>query len=93
MAAGGDDIIAHMVLGYRYSDSIMVPKDCDKAVYHYHKMARNTTDHFKKASLAATNKLRLGKLGKNAHGPSISDHDIIHYYQYASEQGDITAQV
>jgi TPR repeat protein len=82
-----------MVLGYHYSHGIMVPKDCEKALYHYHQVAWKIARDFKRTSSIPINRLRLAKTAKSPSGPTVSEEDILHYYKYAADQGDITAQV
>lgn len=71
----------------------MVPKDCDKAMYHYHQVAWKVARDFKRTSSIMINRLRLTKLTKNPSGPTVSEEDILHYYKYAADQGDMSAQV
>jgi hypothetical protein len=94
MAAAGNDSIAHMVLGYRYANGITVPIDCDKAVYHYYHVVEKVIESFKKSTLSLISKQRLRRLGRSyINGSYSSNHDVVHYYQYAAEHGDTMAQV
>uniref|UniRef100_A0A8C9W5V1 SEL1L adaptor subunit of SYVN1 ubiquitin ligase n=1 Tax=Scleropages formosus TaxID=113540 RepID=A0A8C9W5V1_SCLFO len=89
----GGNLVAHMILGYRYWGGVGVPQSCESALTHYRLVANHGYD----VSLmggSAVQRVRLLEEMENPGSTSgMLEEDLIQYYQFLAEKGDVQAQV
>uniref|UniRef100_A0A8C3IGH6 SEL1L2 adaptor subunit of SYVN1 ubiquitin ligase n=1 Tax=Chrysemys picta bellii TaxID=8478 RepID=A0A8C3IGH6_CHRPI len=83
----GGNLIAQMILGYRYWVGINVPRNCEAALTNYRKVA-----YFSKQS--TLEKVRLMEKSENlSSNNDFLDWDVHQYYKFLAERGDTQIQV
>ncbi|CAJ0826559.1 9200_t:CDS:10 [Entrophospora sp. SA101] len=108
-AASGHDTAAEMTLAYRYLMGIGVPKSCEDSLFYYKRVADKAIEYYKSGPIGGRQlppkKIRLydengGIYGYGASASSPSKlinqpvwDDILEYYQYMANKGDINAQI
>uniref|UniRef100_A0A673BBQ9 Fibronectin type-II domain-containing protein n=1 Tax=Sphaeramia orbicularis TaxID=375764 RepID=A0A673BBQ9_9TELE len=86
----GGNMIAHMILGYRYLGGVGVPQSCESALTHYRLVANQGENLHTKS----VQKIRLLDEVENPGSTSgMLEEDLIQYYQFLAEKGDVQAQV
>ncbi|KAM6905896.1 protein sel-1 homolog 1-like isoform 3-T3 [Lycodopsis pacificus] len=92
-ALGGNSV-AHMILGYRYWGSVGVPQSCESALTHYRLVANQVANDVSLTGGSAVQRIRLLDEVENPGSTSgMLEEDLIQYYQFLAEKGDVQAQV
>ncbi|XP_078262974.1 protein sel-1 homolog 1 [Rhinoraja longicauda] len=90
----GGNLLSHMILGYRYWAGIGVPQSCESALTHYKLVANYVASD---VSLTGGNVVQRIRLLDEAENSGVSsgmlEDDLIQYYQFLAEKGDVQAQV
>ncbi|KAL4641845.1 hypothetical protein GN956_G10901 [Arapaima gigas] len=92
-ALGGNHV-AHMILGYRYWGGVGVPQSCESALTHYRLVANHVASDVSLMGGSAVQRVRLLEEMENPGSTSgMLEEDLIQYYQFLAEKGDVQAQV
>lgn len=93
-SALGGDHLAQMALGYRYWAGVGVEANCETALTYYRKVASKVAED---ASLTGGNLVQRIRLLDESETPGstggLLDDDLIQYYQFLADKGDVQAQV
>lgn len=90
----GGNLIAHMVLGYRYWAGIGVLQSCESALTHYRLVANHVASDISLTGGTVVQRIRLADEVENPGMASgMLEEDLIQYYQFLAEKGDVQAQV
>ncbi|XP_076873750.1 protein sel-1 homolog 1 isoform X2 [Brachyhypopomus gauderio] len=90
----GGNLVAHMILGYRYWGGLGVPQSCEAALTHYRLVANHVASDVSLTGGSAVQRIRLLDELENPGSPSgMLEEDLIQYYQFLAEKGDVQAQV
>ncbi|XP_061560912.1 protein sel-1 homolog 1 isoform X1 [Phycodurus eques] len=90
----GGNLIAHMILGYRYWGGVGVPQSCESALTHYKLVANQVASDMSLTGGSAVQKIRLlDELENPGSTSGMLEEDLIQYYQFLAEKGDVQAQV
>ncbi|XP_063079569.1 protein sel-1 homolog 1 isoform X2 [Engraulis encrasicolus] len=96
----GGNLVAHMILGYRFWGGVGVPQSCESALTHYRLVANHVQSLSSVAndvSLTGGSAVQRIRLLDEVENPgstsSMLEEDLIQYYQFLAEKGDIQAQV
>ncbi|XP_061668410.1 protein sel-1 homolog 1 [Syngnathoides biaculeatus] len=90
----GGNLIAHMILGYRYWGGVGVPQSCESALTHYKLVANQVANDVSLTGGSAVQKIRLlDELENPGSTSGMLEEDLIQYYQFLAEKGDVQAQV
>lgn len=93
-AALGGNPFAQMALGYRYWAGIGVASSCESALTYYRKVANHVAKEVSLSGGAAVQRIRLyDELENTGSVSGIIENDLIQYYQFLAEKGDVQAQV
>uniref|UniRef100_A0A8D0CLA9 SEL1L adaptor subunit of SYVN1 ubiquitin ligase n=1 Tax=Scleropages formosus TaxID=113540 RepID=A0A8D0CLA9_SCLFO len=90
----GGNLVAHMILGYRYWSGIGVMQSCESALTHYRVVADHVASDMSLAAGRAVQRVRL--LDEVDHPGAASgtlEEDLLQYYQLLAEKGDVQAQI
>jgi len=92
-AALGGGIMAQMMLGYRYWGGIGVVQNCETALTHYKKVSKKVAQNVQPMGSPAVHRIRLyDELEQGSSGGNLDD-DLLQYYQFLADKGDVQAQV
>ncbi|KAK3860404.1 hypothetical protein Pcinc_033546 [Petrolisthes cinctipes] len=92
-ALGGSEL-AQMALAYRYWAGISVAAHCESALTYYRKVSHTVADEVSLTGNRAVMRVRLLDEENNpGSASSLLDFDLIQYYQFLAEKGDVQAQV
>lgn len=90
----GGNLIAHMVLGYRYWAGIGVLQSCESALTHYRLVANHVASDISLTGGTVVQRIRLpDELENPGMASGMLEEDLIQYYQFLAEKGDVQAQV
>ncbi|KAG2457752.1 SE1L1 protein, partial [Polypterus senegalus] len=90
----GGNLIAHMILGYRYWGGIGVPQSCESALTHYRLVANHVASDISLTGGSVVQRIRLLDEAENPGMASgMLEEDLIQYYQFLAEKGDVQAQM
>ncbi|XP_061602588.1 protein sel-1 homolog 1 isoform X2 [Cololabis saira] len=90
----GGNVVAHMILGYRYWGGVGVPQSCESALTHYRLVANHVASDVSLTGGSAVQRIRLQDEVENPGSTSgMLEEDLIQYYQFLAEKGDVQAQV
>lgn len=90
----GGNTLAQMMLGYRYFTGISVKQNCESALTYYKKVAKKVSDAAATSSGNAIQRVRLyDELEQPGGTTGQIDEDLLQYYQFLADKGDIQAQV
>ncbi|XP_028809398.1 protein sel-1 homolog 1 isoform X2 [Denticeps clupeoides] len=90
----GGNLMAHMILGYRYWGGVGVPQSCESALTHYRAVANHVASDVSLTGGNAVQRIRLLDEVENPGSTSgMLEEDLIQYYQFLAEKGDVQAQV
>uniref|UniRef100_A0A672PGC5 Protein sel-1 homolog 1-like n=1 Tax=Sinocyclocheilus grahami TaxID=75366 RepID=A0A672PGC5_SINGR len=90
----GGNLLAHMILGYRYWGGVGVPQSCESALTHYRLVANHVASDVSLTGGSAVQRIRLLDEVENPGSSSgMLEEDLIQYYQFLAEKGDVQAQV
>lgn len=69
--------------------------NCEPALSYYSRVAAHVANHVSVTGGTAIQRVRLIEEaeGTNSQGPSIIDDNLLQYYQFLAEKGDVSAQV
>ncbi|KAF4788608.1 Protein sel-1 1 [Turdus rufiventris] len=89
----GGNLIAHMILGYRYWAGIGVLQSCESALTHYRLVANHVASDISLTGGTVVQRIRLADEVENPGMASgMLEEDLIQYYQFLAEKGDVQAQ-
>ncbi|TKS76007.1 Protein sel-1 -like protein 1 [Collichthys lucidus] len=89
----GGNLVAHMILGYRYWGGVGVPQSCESALTHYRLVANQVASDVSLTGGSAVQRIRLLDEVENPGSTSgMLEEDLIQYYQFLAEKGDVQAQ-
>lgn len=92
-ALGGNPF-AQMALGYRYWYGTSVLTSCEAALTYYRKVAKVVEQEVNKGGSTVIQRVRLLDEMENPGSTSgFIDDDLIQYYQFLADKGDVQAQV
>ncbi|XP_041070466.1 protein sel-1 homolog 1 isoform X1 [Carcharodon carcharias] len=90
----GGNLLSHMILGYRYWAGIGVPQSCESALTHYKLVANYVANDISLTGGNVVQRIRLLDEAENSGvGSGMLEDDLIQYYQFLAEKGDVQAQV
>nr|AFA43701.1 SEL1L [Danio rerio] len=90
----GGNLVAHIILGYRYWGGVGVPQSCEPALTHYRLVANHVASDVSLTGGSAVQRIRLLDEVENPGSSSgMLEEDLIQYYQFLAEKGDVQAQV
>uniref|UniRef100_A0A8C2Q3F8 Protein sel-1 homolog 1 n=1 Tax=Cyprinus carpio TaxID=7962 RepID=A0A8C2Q3F8_CYPCA len=90
----GGNLVAQMVLGYRYWGGVGVPQSCESALTYYRLVANYVASDVSLTGGSAVQRIRLLDEVENPGSSSgMLEEDLIQYYQFLAEKGDVPAQV
>ncbi|KAJ8399195.1 hypothetical protein AAFF_G00415740 [Aldrovandia affinis] len=90
----GGNLVSHMILGYRYWGGIGVPQSCESALTHYRLVANHVASDISLTGGTVVQRVRLQDEVENPGTASgMLEEDLIQYYQFLAEKGDVQAQV
>ncbi|KAM6446069.1 protein sel-1 homolog 1 [Rhynochetos jubatus] len=90
----GGNLIAHMILGYRYWAGVGVLQSCESALTHYRLVANHVASDISLTGGTVVQRIRLADEVENPGMASgMLEEDLIQYYQFLAEKGDVQAQV
>lgn len=94
-AAACDNLFAKMALAYRRWSGISVHQSCELALRYYREVAKKVEEEFSFSGAHMIQRIRLYDEHENpsSHGSSNFDDDLIQYYQFLADKGDVQAQV
>lgn len=94
-AAACDNLFAKMALAYRHWSGISAYQSCEYALSYYREVAKQVEEEFSFSGVHMIQRIRLHDEHENpsSYGSSIVDDDLIQYYQFLADKGDIQAQV
>lgn len=94
-AAACDNLFAKMALAYRYWSGLSVYQSCESALKYYNEVAKLVEQEFSFSGVHLIQKIRLHDEHENpsSYGSAMVDDDLIQYYQFLADKGDIQAQV
>nr|XP_037272608.1 LOW QUALITY PROTEIN: protein sel-1 homolog 1-like [Rhipicephalus microplus] len=92
-ALGGNPF-AQMALGYRYWYGNSVLTSCEAALTYYRKVAKVVEQDVNKGGSTLIQRIRLLDEAENpGSSTGLIDDDLIQYYQFLADKGDVQAQV
>jgi len=96
-SALGGNSLAQMMLGYRYWTGVGVPTNCETALTYYKEVANRVASDVSVTGGSLVTRTRLidehETSGSNSAGTTMLDDDLIQYYQFLADKGDVQAQV
>ena len=93
-AALGDDVMGRMILGYRHLSGVGVSKSCEIALNYYKTVAQEVAANVKVNGGSVLSRVRLlDEVDRPGSNYGQVDDDLVQYYQFLAEKGDIPAQV
>lgn len=92
-AALGGDVKAQMALGYRYWAGIGVASFCESALTYYRRVSNKVAEDVSLTGGSAVQRIRLIDEEEQGGNSGVLDEDLVQYYQFLAEKGDIQAQV
>lgn len=88
------DPLAHMVLGYRYWSGISLETNCEAALIYYRKVATKVAEEVSSTGGSVVQRVRLyDEIESQGLQSGLLDEDLIQYYRFLADKGDIQAQV
>ncbi|KAF8778091.1 protein sel-1 homolog 1-like [Argiope bruennichi] len=93
-AALGGDTWAQMVMGYRHWAGLGVVPNCESALTYYRKVAKKVEEELSTNGGSLIQRIRLYDEFENMGSTTgVLDDDLIQYYQFLADKGDVQAQV
>nr|XP_015218350.1 PREDICTED: protein sel-1 homolog 2 isoform X3 [Lepisosteus oculatus] len=90
----GGDLVAKMILGYRYWKGILMPQNCEAALSQYRSIAKEVSKHLSSIHHCSVELIRIMDMPENQSlKDRIIDLDVYHYYAFIAERGDVQTQV
>jgi len=83
-----------MALGYRYWAGVTVEASCETALTYYRKVAAKVAEDVSVTGGSMTHRVRLLDEAESPGSQGgMLDNDLIQYYQFLADKGDVQAQV
>ncbi len=82
--------------GYRYWSGVNVQANCETALTWYRKVAQQVAEEVRLAGGTAIQRIRLPDETDNPNSASanaLMDENLLQYYRFLADKGDIQAQV
>ncbi|XP_035223111.1 protein sel-1 homolog 1-like isoform X1 [Stegodyphus dumicola] len=93
-AALGGDTWAQMIMGYRHWAGLGLVQNCESALTYYRKVAKRVEEELSTSGGSVIQRIRLyDELENIGASTGILDDDLIQYYQFLADKGDVQAQV
>ncbi|VDN07580.1 unnamed protein product [Thelazia callipaeda] len=96
-SALGGNPLAQMALGYRHWSGISVQQNCERALTWYRKVAQRVNKLVRISGGSAMQRIRLpdeqDSVSTSSSSSSILDPNLLNYYKYLADKGDLQAQV
>ncbi|KAL4002881.1 Sel1 repeat family protein [Acanthocheilonema viteae] len=94
-SALGGNPLAQMALGYRHWSGISVQQNCERALTWYRKVAQRVNEQVRISGGTAMQRIRLPDEQDtvSSSSNSILDSNLLNYYKYLADKGDLQAQV
>ncbi|MCP9259261.1 Protein sel-1 protein [Dirofilaria immitis] len=95
-SALGGNPLAQMALGYRHWSGISVQQSCERALTWYRKVAQRVNEQVRISGGTAMQRIRLPDeqdTVSTSSSNSILDSNLLNYYKYLADKGDLQAQV
>lgn len=94
LAAAEGDTFAKMAMGYRYWSGNSVLQSCETALAYYQYVAKKVEERVSFSGGQLIQRIRLIDEVENPGAVTgILDDDLIQYYQFLADKGDVQAQV
>ncbi|RWS08626.1 Protein sel-1-like protein [Dinothrombium tinctorium] len=94
VAAAGGNRLAQLVMGYRYWSGISVMASCETALSYYRKVAKTVEEEVSFSGGTVIQRVRLlDEIENPGSFSGVLDDDLIQYYQFLADKGDVQAQV
>ncbi|RWS28707.1 Protein sel-1-like protein [Leptotrombidium deliense] len=94
VAAAGGNRLAQLVMGYRYWSGISVMSSCETALSYYRKVAKTVEEEVSFSGGTVIQRIRLlDEIENPGSFSGVLDDDLIQYYQFLADKGDVQAQV
>ena len=93
-AASSGNTFAQMALAFRHWSGISVMSSCESAMNYYRKVAKKVEQDVSFSGGTVIQRVRLlDELENPGSFSGVLDDDLIQYYQFLADKGDIQAQV
>ncbi|GFT47981.1 protein sel-1 homolog 1 [Nephila pilipes] len=93
-AALGGDTWAQMIMGYRHWAGLGVVANCESALTYYKKVAKKVEKELSTSGGVVIQRIRLyDEIENLGSATGVLDEDLIQYYQFLADKGDVQAQV
>ncbi|KAG8178341.1 hypothetical protein JTE90_029295 [Oedothorax gibbosus] len=93
-AALGGDTWAQMVMGYRHWGGLGLTSNCESALTYYKKVAKKVEEDLSTSGGSVIQRIRLyDEIENLGTAAGVLDDDLIQYYQFLADKGDVQAQV
>ncbi|KRY50644.1 Protein sel-1 -like protein 1 [Trichinella britovi] len=94
-AAIGGDPWAQMIMGYRYFTGTNVPQNCESALSHYRKVAKQVIDKVTFSGFISSQRIYLSDemADLNANSQAIIEENMLQYYKFLADKGDRNSQI
>lgn len=93
-AAASGDTFASMAMGYRYWNGASVMQSCETALGYYRNAAKKVEEQVSFSGGSIIQRIRLVDEVENPGTfTGVLDDDLIQYYQFLADKGDVQAQV
>lgn len=94
LAAAENDTFAKMAMGYRHWSGVSVLQSCEEALAYYQFVAKRVEERVSFSGGQSIQRIRLIDEAENPGAVTgILDDDLIQYYQFLADKGDVQAQV
>ncbi|XP_003727156.2 protein sel-1 homolog 1 isoform X2 [Strongylocentrotus purpuratus] len=93
-SALGGDAFGQMMMGYRFWSGVGVAQNCETAMSYYKRVASKVADNVVISGGNIMVRVRLFDENEDPDPDAgMLDDDLIQYYQFLADKGDVTAQV
>ena len=93
MAASEGELFAKMAMGYRYWSGVSALQSCEPALAYYQHVAKKVEEGISFSSGPSVQRVRLiDEVEVPGAVTGMLDDDLIQYYQFLADKGDIQAQ-
>ncbi|XP_072173169.1 protein sel-1 homolog 1-like [Diadema setosum] len=93
-SALGGDSFGQMMMGYRFWSGVGVAQNCETALTYYKRVASKVAANVSTAGGSITMRVRLFDENEDPDADAgMLDDDLIQYYQFLADKGDVNAQV
>ena len=93
-AAAAGDTFARIAVGYRYWTGVSVLQSCETALAYYRSAATKVEEQVSFSGGSVIQRVRLiDEIENPGSHTGVLDDDLIQYYQFLADKGDVQAQV